>query len=267
MKYLAVCGLVLLMAVPALAVPTLELALGVRETNQTGNIGDFMPNAGGQIELFNFRQQTLVLDGTWQQFTFDVSVASVSVPPGSPTITGDGIITADRGLLENIMIYSTGYSLPVKLWIDEVRNIYDPAGPVGVQNKLISTFADDVTNPGNPYPDGKEVMFQEPGFSGSNIGFDGTGPNISGIDNSVGYDDSISLKGEFKFANDSSTNRIRLTTYLAGAIVEQNPLIAEAGGPTAAYTSSTVTFWMMGIPEPATLALLALGGLAVLRRR
>jgi len=264
MKYLAVCGLVLAMAVPAMAVPTVQISLGVRETGQTGNIGDFMPNAGGQIEWFDYDVQTLVLDGTWQQFTFDISNTGITT---SPLFTGYGSISQDRGTLEHIRIKSTGYRTPT-LWVDEIRNIYDPAGPPPVVDQLISTFADDVTNPGNPYPDGTEVMFQEPGFSGStNANYDLSGPNKSGIDNTVGYDDSHSVKIEFWFIDNDPSRWIRLTPYLAGGNPEANPLLAEAGGPTAAYASSMVTFWMMGIPEPATLALLALGGLAVLRRR
>ena len=48
---------------------------------------------------------------------------------------------------------------------------------------------------------------------------------------------------------------------------ERNPVIAEAGQAGGLYDASTLTIWMKGVPEPASLSLLALGGLALLRRR
>ncbi len=246
--------------------PTVKISLGLRETPTLQAVpGDFVGSAGhsGEIEWFNKDEQTLVLDGTWQMFTFNISAAAIA----SPGLTGDGIVETDIGVLEHLRILSTGYPLEITLWIDEIRNIYDPAGPPPPINKLISTFDGAAGNGGVPYADGTEVMFQEPRFSGTTAANLATTPNISGIDNTVGRDDNSSVKVQFRFVDDQPTRWLRLTTFLAPPTKpESNPILAVAGGPTGRYTSSTVTIWLRGIPEPASLLLIGLGA-ALLRKR
>ncbi|UCG16394.1 MAG: PEP-CTERM sorting domain-containing protein [Phycisphaerales bacterium] len=251
MKYLGVCALVMLMAVPVMATPTLTVSMGIRETDQVGAIGDSMPNAGGAIEWLNKDEYTLVLDGTWQTFSFDFSSMAA--------FTGDGAVSADRGLLEHIRFLSTGYTHTQTVWVDNVSCTYDPAGlpPPATW----STSFDDVS-----YTDGQEVMFQEPTFSGSTSGYIVTGAT-SGFDSSVSADaNGGSVKAEWQFIDGSTTNWLRYTAYSTGQ-PEANPLLAEPNGPAGAYTSSVITFSLMGVPEPASLSLLAVGGLALLRRR
>jgi len=273
MKYLAVCGLVLLMAVPVMATPSLKISLGVREGTIggvpiTGYPGDFYTSANpaGSIEWFNLDQQTLVLAGTWQQFTIDLSATGIS----TPSFTGNSIVDQDLGVLEHIRILNDGnYSHAITVWIDNIHNLYDtgPLPPPAV-DEMISTFDGVDGNAGVPYADGAEVMFQEPTFSGSTSANLVTPPNFAGIDNAVGQDDLHSTRAEFKFLVPDPTppSWLRLTPYHTAGKTESNPVLALArtGG---AYSSSTLTVWLMGVPEPATLALLALGGLAVLRRR
>jgi hypothetical protein len=153
------------------------------------------------------------------------------------------------------------------VWIDLIENAYDPAGLPPPTSVLVSTFTG--------HADGIEAMFQEPGFSGS------TGGNLYGpgdfslTDNAVGYDDTSSTKAQWKYLDSGANRWLRLTTYGgSGWQPERNPVIAEADGPAPTssipgpqYVSSTVTVWMLGFPEPASLSLLAFGGLALLRRR
>ena len=83
--------------------------------------------------------------------------------------------------------------------------------------------------------------------------------------------DLDSIKAEFSFVDyQNPANWCRYTTYggSTGWQPERNPVIAEANDPVGAlYDSSAVTLWMKGVPEPASLSLLALGGLVLLRRR
>lgn len=273
MKYLAVCGLVLLMAVPVMATPSLQISLGVREATIsgvpiTGYPGDFYTSANpaGGIEWFNLDQQTLVLDGTWQQFTIDLSATGIS----STSFTGNGVVDQDLGTVDCIRIVNDGhYSHAITVWIDNIHNIYDTGPlPPPATDEPITTFDGVDGNAGVPYADGAEVMFQEPTFSGSTSNRVATSPNFAGIDNAVGQDDLHSTRVETKFIvpPPAEPSWLRLTPYHTVGKTESNPVVALArtGG---AYSSSTMTFWMMGVPEPATLALLALGGLAVLRRR
>jgi len=268
MRNIVVAGLLLAMAMPAMAVPTLDVWLGVREVNSPQSPGTFGDTytAGGtagpnSIEAFG-PVQPLVLDGTWQMFTFDVSPAQI-FPTGS--VTGDGIVDSDNSVLEHLGLGSQGFSGPITLWVDHIENTFDPTGFPPAQTVQVSTFDDDVTNPGNPYAAGTEVMFQEPSFSGSTSGNLVAG-SVAGIDDTDGYDDTYSIKADFQFVDGDPSRWVRWTTYGgSGFQPERNPVIAEAG--YTAYDSSTVTLWMKGVPEPASLSLLALGGLALLRRR
>jgi len=275
MKYFVVGAVIVLMAVPAMGEPSFKISLGVREAQVgglpiTGTPGDFYTtaNPGGQIEWFNLDQQTLTLDGTWQQFTIDLSATGIST---DTLFTGNGVVDQDLGILEHIRILNdNNYGSAVHIWIDDIHNVYDTgAGPPPAVDEVISTFDGVDGNGGVAYDDGAEVMFQEPKFSGStDPNIDPTGPNLSGIDNSVGYDDLHSTRCDFRFVIPDPTppSWLRLTPYHTTGKTESNPLVAlvkDAG----AYNTSTLTFWMKGVPEPATLALVALGGLAVLRRR
>lgn len=266
MRYFVVCAAALMVAGPAFAA-SLDISLGVRETNYATAPGTFgiAGSGGGNIENFGLGAQALDLNDTWQQFSFDVSSGGLAYG-GVGSVTGDGILTSSNSVLEHVRI-GGGIGGKITMWIDNISISYDPAGPQGLQVVPISTF-DVQTGGAGAYADGTEVMFQEPGFSGSTSGNLLAGINFSGIDNSVGQDDTHSVMTEFKYVDNSSSRWLRYTTFGGGAgwQPERNPVIAEAysGG---LYDSATLTFWMKGIPEPGTLALLAFGGLGVLRRR
>jgi hypothetical protein len=85
-------------------------------------------------------------------------------------------------------------------------------------------------------------------------------PNFAGVDNTVAHSGTASYKAEYKFVNSNNNNWLRLTTFAAGVIAQPNPTIRFD-------QDSVVSFWIMGVPEPTTLALLAVSSLAVLRRR
>ena len=99
--------------------PTVKISIGVRETGANGaiftNIGD-NGTAGGGIEWVNKDAQTLTLDGTWQQFTFDFATDPITAFAGS---TANGVIDGLFGTLEHIRVLNdTGYTGPVTIWID-----------------------------------------------------------------------------------------------------------------------------------------------------
>jgi len=278
MRYLAVCGLVLVIAMPAVAqTPTLKISLGVREptnlTAITAGVGAFHnTNPAGGIEWFNKDQQTLVLDGTWQQFTFDLSATGIS----STSFTGDGLISADKALLEHLRIMrpAGAGATSVELWIDKVQMTYDPTGLPPPATVTCSTFDGVAGNGGVPYAAGAKVMFRDPSFSGSTSSMINAAagvPNITGIDTTTGQDDSYSLKAQWKWLYTNVTYKdspwLRLTPYYTTTWKEVIPVVAVAGGPSNSYASASVKVWLKGVPEPASLLLLALGGLALLRRR
>ena len=279
MRYLAICGLVLVIAMPAVAqTPTLKISLGTREPSATPNPvvgapgGFHNTNPAGGIEWFNKDQQTLVLDGTWQQFTFDLSAAGIS----ASSFTGDGVISADKALLEHLRIMRPpgAGSTPVSLWIDKVQMTQDPTGPPPQTTVTCSTFDGVAGNGGVPYAAGAKVMFRDPSFSGSTssmINVAAGVPNVTGIDTTTGQDDSYSLKAQWKWLYTNPVYKdspwLRLASYYTTTVKEVIPIVAEAGGPTAYYASASVKVWLKGVPQPASLSLLALGGLALLRRR
>lgn len=240
-----------LMAAPVFAQPTLNISLGVRETGTAVNIGENGGTAGG-IEWVGLNGQTLVLDGTWQQFTFDFDQLPITPFAGA---TADGILSSatGKGTIEHIRIdKNPGFSGRTTLWIDDVANSVDPPGPPPPVNTVFGTF--------EGYPSNTEVMFQEPGFSGSTAAFLKPTPNFAGVDNTVAHSGSASYRVEYKFANSNNNNWLRLTTFSAGTIAQPNPTIQWTD-------DGIVTFWMMGVPEPTSLVLLAVSSLAVLRRR
>ncbi|MBK8980184.1 MAG: hypothetical protein IPM29_30145 [Planctomycetes bacterium] len=207
--------------------PTVQISIGVRETGASGgvftNIGDNGGATGG-IEFINRDGQTLVLDGTWQQFTFNLATDPITSFAGS---TANGILDGGFGTLEHIRILnSQGILDPISIWVDDVADTITPAGG----SPTTTTFG---TFQG--YADGAEVMFQEPSFSGSTAGFLQTG-STSEIDNYTASR-TASYAFNFQFINLQPTNWVRLTTF--NTINQGNPMVRFD-------QNSVVTFWLRG---------------------
>ena len=206
---------------------TLSISLGIRETGAAGGsftaIGDDGGFSGG-IEFVDLDVQTLTLDGTWQTFTFDLANATLT---GFAGATANNLLDGDFGTIEHVRIRNSGgVTGPIQLWIDDVVNTITPSGGSPTPN-VVADF--------EGYAQGDEVMFQEPGFSGS------TSSNIlagatAGVDNFVASttpSDAIVLE----FVDNTATRWVRLTTFQSANV--RNPLIRFD-------QSSVITFRMRG---------------------
>jgi len=237
-----------MLAVGAMAdtFPTVQISLGIRETGSTAAIGENGGTSGG-IEFVNLDAQTLVLDGTWQLFTFNITTDPLTAFAGA---TANGVLDGVAGTIEHIRIRSNGYDLPMTFWIDDVADtiissIPPPPHPV---TTTFGTF--------EQYAVGTEVMFQEPSFSGSTAAFIKPGSS-SLVANDEFYNGAQSDKIIMQFVNNLPTNWCRLTTFNTPNM--PNPTIRFDQG-------SVVTFWMKGVPEPSALLMLGLVA-GLLRRR
>ncbi len=239
----------LVMAAPILAgpAPTLQVSIGIRETMTTMPIGANGGTTGG-IEFVDLDSQTLVLDGTWQQFSFDIPTATLTAFAGA---TANGMLDGTMGTLEHIRFRNNGNSPgTITLWIDDINNVFDPPGPPPPVETLIQNFEP-------PAMVGTEVTFQEPRFSGSTSAFLAMLPNTSLVTDTVANTGVQSDQVDFAWLNPADTAAwLRLTTF-------QTP---NAPNPAIDF-GQAVSFWVRGVPEPTTLALLGIGGLLAIRRR
>ena len=224
----------------------LALSIGIRET---GGSGPAFSDAGtgGGIEWVNRDGQSLVADGTWQQFTFTPSTDTLTAFAGT---TANGILDTDWASLEHIRILnSDGTTQPIRLWIDDVTNT-DSAG-VAVEG--FEAFAV-----------GDEVMFQEPGFSGSTSGNVVAG-GTSAVSDAMANTGSQSYEVNFQFVDDTPTRWVRLTSFGAANLQDAAVHVREANfNPTISFMAKATV-----IPEPGSIVLagLAVVGLLAVRRR
>lgn len=237
------------LALAGVASAQLQVSIGIRETGfasgpDTGIGGN--GGATGGIEWVNLDGQTLVTDGTWQQFSFTMATDTLTAFAGT---SANSILEGNYGTIEHIRIRNAGGTdAPITIWIDDVNNTVTPPGGTATDN-VFGTF--------EGYGDATEVMFQEPGFSGStsaNLVLGGT----AGVDNTMAHSGTASYKFDFQFVDSLTTRWARLTSFN----------VANQGNPIVRFDqSSVVSFWAKAVPEPATMITLGLGAAALLRRR
>jgi len=253
MKKLIMCVAVLALVAPVMAAPELRISIGLRETGFAGGTDVGVGNNGGAsggIEFCNLDGATLVLDGTWQQFSFTLSTATYAAFAGA---SANGVLEGAYGTLEHIRIREGigGITGPITLWTDDVMDTYDPAGPAPPISTLLGAGFE-------TRAPGTGCLFREPRYSGSTSTNLLASPNISTVDGSVAYAGTNGYRSEFQFVDNTDTRWLRYTTNAAAAF--PNPLVRFD-------QSSVISFWMMGIPEPTSLALLGGCALTVIARR
>ena len=237
-----------MMAVAASA--QLQLSIGVRETGFAGGpdtgVGGNGGSSGG-IEFINLDGQNLIMDGTWQTFTWTFATDTPTAFAGA---SANSILEGNYGVFEHLRIRNSGgVTGPITLWIDDITNNFQfPGGPPNSVN-----FGDFES-----FAPGAEVIFQEPRFSGSTTGNLMLLPNTSVVTNSAAFGGVQSDQVDFQFLDGLNTRWVRLTTFNTPNL--PNPIVRFDGG-------SVLTMKVRAVPEPGTLAVLGLGAIALLRRR
>jgi hypothetical protein len=223
---------------------SLKISIAIRENNTAGAIFGDGGGSGGGIEWVNRDGQSLTADGTWQLFTFTPATDTLLAFAGT---TANSMLEPghEYAVLEHMRILNdTGITSPIRLWIDDVTNTV-ASGPV-VQDFEAATVS-------------TEVMFQEPGFSGSTVANLLPGSTTL-VSNSMANSGSQSLQADFQFVDNTPTRWIRLTTF--GTPNQPNPRvrIVEPGGP-----APTISFYAKAlvIPEPASMVLVMMAAAAI----
>src|SRR5690606_29366628 len=94
------CSMLLALGLASTASAQLAISIGIRETAAGGgsftSIGADGGSLGG-IEWVNRDAQTLVLDGTWQQFTFNIATDPLT---GFAGTTANSVLDGAFGVLE-----------------------------------------------------------------------------------------------------------------------------------------------------------------------
>lgn len=219
----------------------LLVSIGVRETGTAAAIGADGGTANG-IEWIDLDLNSVALDGTWQLVSFDLAnPTSVTAFAGA---TADGILASGKGTLEHIRLRNAdGITDPITLWLDDLRVVEATGTPHDLAWEGLAV--------------GSEHIFQEPSFSGSTSANLLPG-SVSAVTESMAHTGVQSYQVDFQFVDATDTRWVRLTTFPGGLMTSPNPTIDLDG---------ELSFLVKGVPEPASLGLFALGGLAMLRRR
>jgi hypothetical protein len=259
-------GLVVLATLGAqsLAAAELRFSIGVRKTNPAGPIG---ANGGtsGDIDwvgrpddgITDTDVNLVQADSAWHLVTFDLNAGPFN------GFTGTGVVTSTTGFgtLEHLRIANTADGVThYKVYIDDVTNTVN-----GVPT-LLTNF-DSATL-------GSEVLFQDPGFSGSTAAKLTATPNINAVTSDQSFSGPNSYLLDFNFVSDAPAgvgtagNWARVTTN--SALVLPNATIGVPGGPTNTSTlSMRIRIEVDAVPEPASLVFSVMAGLVLagMRRR
>jgi hypothetical protein len=206
---------------------SVQVSIGVRETGFGGSIvGNIGGNGGtvGGIEWVNIDGQTLVLDGTWQQFTFRLTSDPIQ---GFAGTSANSILEGSYGVLECVRVLNNnGRTDALTLHIDDVANTITPAGG----SPTTTVFGDF-----EGYTQRTEVMFQEPPFSGSTAA-NVLATGLAGADNFVASR-TASCRFDLQFVDNMPNRWVRLTTFN----------VPNLGNPVIRFDDQSVlTFWMRG---------------------
>jgi len=202
---------------------TLQISIGVRETGFAGStVTTIGQNGGivGGIEWVNKDAQTLVLDGTWQTFTFNFATDPIASFAGT---TANSILEGTHGVLENLRVVNIGgITAPIVLLMDDVTDTPATLGPV--------VFGD-FENLGATTP----AMFREASFSGS------TSANVMAGPTTQVYTDfptgSDALRMDWQFVDGATTRWVRFTSYN----------LVNLGNPVVQFDDQSVlTFRLLG---------------------
>lgn len=222
----------------------LKVSIGIRETGNSSGLPVFgNGGASGGIEWVNRDGQTLLLNNTWQLFTFTPSTDTLLAFAGA---SANSILDTDWVVLEHIRILNSGgNTAPIRLWIDDISNSTTAYGTVteGFESATLNS----------------EVIFQEPRFSGSTSSQLDLLPNASLVSDSDAYSGTQSDEINLKYVDGNVNNWVRLTTFNTPNAPNPLLLARETG-----YPAPTISFYMKGIvvPEPTSLTLALLGGCA-----
>ena len=250
MLRLSLCGsLVLCMIACATAqAQSVKLSIAIRENNTAGDIFGDGGGSGGGIEWVNRDGQTLTADGTWQLFSYNPVTDPLLAFAGT---TANSMLEPGHefAVLEHIRVLNDqGITQPIRIWIDDVTNA--PAAGAVVQNFDSATL-------------GTEVMFQEPGFSGSTAGnmLPGT---TTAVSDEAAFSGLQSLQLDLQFVDSDPSRWARVTSF--GTPNQPNPRIRireATGGPviTSFYARMEI------VPEPTGFALIGTMALVACARR
>jgi hypothetical protein len=228
-----------------------KISIGIRETGNPNSLPIFgNGGATGGIEYVNRDGQTLLLNNTWQLFTFTPSTDTLLAFAGA---TANSILDTDWVTLEMIRILNSGgNTAPLRLWIDNISNT--------------TTAYGSVTEGFESFALGSEVIFQEPRFSGSTAAQLDLLPNASLVSDSAAFAGTQSDEINLKYIDGNVNNWVRLTTFNTPNLANPLLLAREPGAP-----APTISFYMKGIlvPEPSsvTIGLLGLGAWFGCRRK
>jgi hypothetical protein len=202
----------------------LAISIGIRETQAVS--GTIFADGGtsGGIEFINQDGQTLTVDGTWQLFTFTPETDPLLAFAGT---TANSILEGDWGVLDHIRIRNIdGITDPVTVFIDDVTNTVS-GGPT------VEGF--------EGFAVGSEVMFREPGFSGSTISNLITPPNSASVIDSMAFDGSQSYALSFQFVDNDSTRWVRVMTFQTPNLPNPTVRLQEVGfNPTISFYAKAV---------------------------